>query len=208
MAKFSVFNKEGKASAMELPDEIFGVPVNKSVIHQATVMYHNNLREGQASTKERADVSGGGKKPWRQKGTGRSRQGSIRSPLWHGGGVVFGPHPREFRYSIPKKIRVVALRETLNAKYQTQNLHCMDDIKEPLKKTKEFAAILKAIKLKGRVLALLDGSDASIVRVSNNIPYFQLMRAQDVTAFDILRNKNLLVTKTALKTLLSRVKKP
>jgi large subunit ribosomal protein L4 len=208
VAKFSVYNKDGKeSSTIDLPDEIFGVHVNQAVIHQAVLMYHNNLREGQASTKVRGDVSGGGKKPWRQKGTGRARQGSIRSPLWHKGGVVFGPHPRDFGYNVPKKIKAIALRETLNAKFKDENLHCVDDLKESLEKTKEFAKILKALKLQGKVLALLDGSDPSVVRVSKNIPYFQLMRAQDVTAFDILRNKNLLVTKTAFKTLLERVTK-
>ena len=113
MSKLPVYNKDGKETdSVELPDEIFGAEINQDVIHQAITMYQASLRSGHASTKERGSVSGGGRKPWRQKGTGRARQGSIRSPLWHKGGVVFGPHPRDFSYTLPKKIKTAALRES------------------------------------------------------------------------------------------------
>ena len=206
MAKVVVYNLQGKEhGSVELPDEIFSGKVNQDVLHQAVVMYQACLRQGTASTKQRGDVSGGGIKPFRQKGTGRARAGSSRSPLWKKGGVVFGPTPREFRYSIPQKIRQAALRESLKAKYQDKNLLCIDDVKDSLKKTKEFAKILKALKVEGRTVAVLDGSHDTISLVSRNIPTFNLMRAQDINAYDILRHKKLMVTTTGLNRLLERI---
>lgn len=208
MISVPILNKSGKETEkLDLPEEIFGCAVNQDVIHQAMVMYHASLRQGQASTKERGQVSGGGKKPWRQKGTGRARAGSSRSPLWMGGGVVFGPHPRDFGYAVPKKIRLAALRESLNAKYQGKNLACVAEIKDKLSKTKEFAKILKSLNLKGKVLALLDGSDESIYLASRNIPRFAVVRTEDVNAFDIVNHKTLLMTKTAFNKLLKRITK-
>ncbi|MCC6758095.1 MAG: 50S ribosomal protein L4 [Candidatus Omnitrophica bacterium] len=207
MLKLSVLSKSGKeVDTVELPKEIFGVPVNTDVLHQAMVMHQAALRQGNASTKERGAVSGGGKKPWRQKGTGRARAGSSRSPLWYGGGVVFGPHPRDFGYTIPKKIKRAALRESLNAKFQNKNLICLEDLKGKLGKTKEFAQILTALKLQGKILALLDGCDDSVKLASRNLPRFEMLRCEDVNAYDVLRNKNLLLTKTSLSKILERVK--
>ena len=208
MSSLQVLNIEGKDSeTIDLPKEIFGADIKQDVIHQAILMYQASERQGNASTKTRKEVSGGGIKPWRQKGTGRARHGSIRSPLWKKGGIVFGPHPRDFSYSVPQKVRQGALRETLNVKYQGENLICVDDFKKPFAKTKEFAAILKNLNLSGKVLALLDGCDPSVQRVSRNIPRFRLMRSQDVTAYDILRHKKILVTKTAFNNLLERITK-
>ncbi|MCK5012276.1 MAG: 50S ribosomal protein L4 [Candidatus Omnitrophica bacterium] len=208
MKKLPVLDKKGsEVEKIDLPEEIFDSRLNTDVIHQAVVMYQASLRQGNASTKERADVSGGGRKPYRQKGTGQSRAGSSRSPLWRGGGVTFGPHPRDFGYTIPKKIKKAALRESLKAKSRDNNLLCIIDVKDSFNKTKEFAKFLDALDLKGKVLAVLDGSDESIGRASRNIPLFNVMRAQDVNAYDIMRNKKLLVTKTAFANLLERVKK-
>jgi large subunit ribosomal protein L4 len=207
MAKLPILDFDGKQKeSIDVPEEILGGPVNQDIIHQAVVMYHANKRQGQASTKERGAVSGGGKKPWRQKGTGRARAGSSRSPLWTGGGVVFGPHPRDYSYSIPKKIKIAALKETINAKYHDKDLLCLDDVKKPLSKTKEFAQILKNLKLEGKILAIMDGSDSSVARVTRNIPFFNMIRVQDVNAFDVLKNKKLLVTKSAIKALIDRIK--
>ena len=207
MAKLSVLNNEGKEKeSIELPVKIFGDHVNGHVVHQAVVKYNASQRQGTASTKERGAVSGGGIKPWKQKGTGRARAGSIRSPLWAGGGVVFGPQPRDFGYDLPKKIKRAALRESLNIKLKENNILCVDDFKAPLTKTKEFAKILNTLKASGKILAVLDGSDPSVERVSRNIRSFSLMRAQDVNALDVLQNKKLLVTKSAFKALLDRVK--
>ncbi|MBU0469372.1 MAG: 50S ribosomal protein L4 [Candidatus Omnitrophica bacterium] len=207
MSKVAVLDIKGiEKENIDLSD-VFEGRVNTDVIHQAIVMYQASLRQGNASTKERAFVSGGGKKPHRQKGTGRARAGSSRSPLWHGGGVVFGPHPRDFGYTLPKKIKKAALLESLKAKLNDNNFYCVDDFTDSLSKTKEFAEILKNLKLSGRILAVLDGCDESITRVSRNIPRLSLMRSQDVNAYDILKNKNILVTKTALKNLTDRIKK-
>jgi len=204
--KLDVYNTTGKSSEkLDVPEDVFGCRVNKALLHQAVVKYHASNRQGTASTKERADVSGGGRKPHRQKGTGRARAGSSRSPLWIGGGVTFGPHPRDFSYSIPKKVKHSALKESLAAKFQAQDLICVNDFSEKFEKTKEFASILKGLKLKGKTLAVLDGCDESILRVSRNIPFVSLSRSQDINAYDVLRCKTLLITKTALGNLLNRV---
>lgn len=208
MVTLPVLNKKGKETAqMELSEEIFGKKVNEGVIHQAVVMYQASERQGTASTKTRKEVSGGGKKPYRQKGTGRARQGSTRAPQFIGGGIVFGPHPRDFGYTLPKKIRRLALKESLNAKYQDGQLIFIEELTDKFEKTKDFAAVLKALKLQGKTLALLDGCDLSIGLASRNIPRFEILRAEDVTAYDILRNKNLVLTKTAFDKVLARINK-
>ena len=206
MPELNVLDIKGKKSnSVDLPKEQFGVHVNDAVIHQAVVMYQANTRQGTVSTKGRAEVSGGGKKPWRQKGTGRARAGSSRSPLWKKGGITFGPKPRDFSVEVPKKVRVAALRESLNAKFLSNELICVDNIDVASGKTKDFAKILENLKINGRVLALLDGCDTKIFLASRNIARLKLNRASDVNARDILSSKNLLVTKTALETLLKRI---
>lgn len=206
MVKIAVLNKEGKeASSLDLPKEIFGERVNQDVIHQAVVMYQASLRQGNASTKERADRRGGGKKPFKQKGTGRARAGSSRSPLWKGGGITFGPHPRDFSYTLPKKIRRSALQESLKAKLADKTLLCVEDLKDDFSKTKEFALILDNLKINGKVVAVLDGSSDTVRRVSKNIQSFNLVRSQDVNALDLIKNKYVLVSKTALEAILKRL---
>ena len=194
-----------KSASFELPKEKFGVHVNDAVIHQAIVMYQANTRQGTVATKDRSLVSGGGKKPWKQKGTGRARAGSTRSPLWKKGGIIFGPVPRDFSVAVPKKVRIAALRESLNAKFLSNEIVCIDKVEISSGKTKDFAKILVNLKLNGRVLALLDGSNENIFLASRNIARLTLNRASDVNARDILSNKNLLVTKAALETLLKRI---
>ena len=206
MPELSVVDTQGKKSkSIDLPKEQFGVHVHDAVIHQAIVMYQANTRQGNAATKDRAAVSGGGKKPWRQKGTGRARAGSSRSPLWKKGGITFGPVPRDFSVAVPKKVRAAALRESLNAKFLSNEIICIDKVEITSGKTKDFAKILENLKVNGKVLALLDGSDAKTFLASRNIARLTLNRASDVNARDILSNKNLLLTKTALETLLKRI---
>jgi large subunit ribosomal protein L4 len=206
MPELNVVDISGKkAASVELPKEKFGVHVHEAVIHQAVVMYNANQRQGNASTKTRKDVSGGGKKPWAQKGTGRARQGSTRSPLWKKGGITFGPHPRDFGYTVSKKTRAAALRESLNAKFVGNQLLCVDNLQVPSGKTKDFVAILKNLKVEGRVLALLDGTNEKTILASRNIPRLTVVRALDANASDIMNNKNVLVTKEALQTLLKRI---
>jgi len=200
-----VLDIQGKEiSRIDLPADIFGTKVNTAVIYQAVVMYRASLRQGNVSTKERAYVSGGGAKPYRQKGTGRARVGSNRSPLWIGGGTVFGPHPRDFGYSVPKKIRRAALRESLKAKIKDDEFICIEEIKN-VEKTKQFAGILDAVGTKGRVLGLLDGSDDTVDRASRNIKRFKLLRSADVNAYDLLQYKTVLATKTAVDNLIKRI---
>ena len=208
MSRLAILNKEGaQAEEIDLPEKVFEGRVNTAVLHQAVVMYQASLRQGNASTKERGSVSGGGKKPYRQKGTGRARAGSNRSPLWQGGGVVFGPHPRDFGYTLPKKIRRASLREAVQAKYQDGHLVCVTDLTDEILKTRDFAKILKTLSLEGKILALLDGAHETVQRASRNIRGFHILRAQDVTAYDILRHKTLFVTKTAFNRLLDRMTK-
>ena len=207
MPSLTVHNCEGKkVDQIDLPDDLFGGHVNKGVLYQAIVMYRANDRQGNVSTKERGQVSGGGSKPYRQKGTGQARVGSSRSPLMRGGGVTFGPHPRDFSYTVPKKIKRAALRESLKAKFITDNLLCVDRLVVKSAKTKDFVKILKSLKLEGKILSLSDEGDADIMKVSRNIRSFISLRAQDVNAYDILESKKLLVTKSAIKSLLKRIK--
>lgn len=206
MAKLKVHDIQGKETgSVALPDAIFGGKVNEAVIHQTVLMYLANKRQGNASTKTRGEVSGGGRKPWRQKGTGRARAGSTRSPLWHKGGVVFGPHPRDFGYNLPKRTRIAALCASLNAKYKANEILCVESIKLAEAKTKNFAKILKTFKLNGKVLALFDGAGQEAILASRNISALSISRSNDVNAYDVLKNKTILVTKDAIENLLKRI---
>lgn len=168
-------------------------------------MYQANQRPGTADTKTRKEVRGGGKKPWRQKGTGRARAGSIRSPLWRHGGVVFGPHPRDYSYTLSKKIRDGALKSGLNAKLADGTLKIVDKIQLNEPKTKLFKAILDSLKLEGSVLVIFDKIDETIKKASRNIPGVTIKTAMDLNALDVLRHKNLLISEAALKTVNKRL---
>ncbi len=207
MPELTVIDVKGKkSSSIDLPKDQFGVHVNDAVIHQAVVMYHANNRQGTVSTKDRGEVSGGGKKPWAQKGTGRARAGSSRSPLWKKGGITFGPKPRNFSFDVPKKIRTAALREALNSKFLSNELFCIDNVVVPSGKTKDFSKLLVDLKLsKGKTLAILEGADEKVLLAARNLPFLSIVRAIDVNALYILSNKNILVTKTALDVLLKRI---
>jgi len=206
MPKLTVYTTEGKESgAIDLP-EAFSKDVNQAVIHQAIVMYNANQRQGTSDTLTRDEVSGGNKKPFRQKGTGQARQGSTRSPLFRHGGVVFGPHPRDFSYSVPKKIRIAALREALNAKFKEESLVCVDEITLKSAKTKDFIAVMKNLKVdRKKVLGLFDDSSKEVMLASRNIARVQLSRTVDVNALDVLKNNKILATKAALEKLFKRL---
>lgn len=206
MPELTVVDKKGKKSdSVQLPKEQFGIHVHNGVLHQAIVMYNANDRQGTVSTKDRGEVSGGGKKPWAQKGTGRARAGSSRSPLWKKGGITFGPKPRDFSYEVPRKVKSAALRESLNAKFLSNELHCIDKLEITSGKTKDFVSVLSALKLKGRTLVMLDAGDDKSMQAGRNIASVTLTSALNANAKDILSNKNILVTKTALETLLKRI---
>ncbi len=206
MPKLTVFNIKGQETgSIDLPD-MFGTDVNESVIHQAVVMYQANKRQGNADTKIRSEISGGNKKPFRQKGTGQARQGSSRSPLMRHGGVVFGPHPRDFSYTLPQKVRVVALRESLKAKFKSNGLVCVDKMAVDSGKTKDFMAILSNLKIStGKVLALFDDCGDDVIRASQNVSRVNRLRVIDVNALDVLKNNKILATKPAMEKLLKRL---
>jgi len=180
---------------------IFDGKINKAVLYQAVKMYEANRRQGNASTKTRAVVSGGGRKPWAQKHTGRARAGSIRSPLWKGGGTIFGPHPRDYSYTLPQSIRREALKSSLNAKYNEKAIMIMDEVKVGSPKTKEFKKILDANKLAEKALFVLDKIDNNLKLASRNLKTVTLRRAEDLNALDVLHTKKLVLTKSALSTL-------
>ena len=199
MAEISVYNIKGQSvGKIELDKGIFNGEVNEPILHQVVRMYEANQRQGTASTKTRSDVRGGGRKPWKQKGTGRARAGTIRSPLWRGGGVVFGPHPRDYSYSVPKSIKRLALISSLNAKLNDKNMIVIDDIKLEKPKTKEFTAVLRNIKADKKPLLVLDERDETVIRASRNIPNLLLRDYKALNAYEILKQQKLVLTQKAL----------
>lgn len=210
--KLAVYDREGKQSEeIKLDKSVFDGGINKKVLYQAILCYQANKHQGNASTKTRGEVSGGGRKPWRQKGTGRARAGSTRSPLWKHGGVVFGPHPRERGYHLSKKIRLAALKASLNAKLNKENILLIDEVKLKNHKTKEMAQILsrlpnlsEGLKLKERTLGILE-LEPQDLRCLRNIENLEFIRPQDVTAYDVLRARKLLISKDSLKEIIKRI---
>lgn len=206
MITLPVYNMQGEeVEKINLNPDVFDGKVNEAVVYQAVVMYQANKRKGTASTKTQGEVSGGGRKPWKQKGTGRARVGSIRSPLWRGGGVIFGPYPRDYSYSIPKKIQRLALKSSLNSKLKDNALLVIDEIKVDKPKTKEFVSFLASFKVTDKSLVVLDSLDSNIDRSSRNIPIVTTKRFQDVNTYDILNHKKLILTKKSLDGLVERI---
>lgn len=175
--------------------------VKEEVIHQVVVNYLANQRQGTHSTKTRGEVSGGGRKPWRQKHTGRARQGSIRAPHWVGGAIVFGPKPRDYSYELPKALRRVALREAIEGKLRDNELLLIDNIKIDKPKTKEMVSILKKLGLDGSVLIITPDKDENLILSSRNIPQVTVKRVLDVNAYDIVSHNRVLVLKEAMQKL-------
>ncbi len=209
-----IYNTEGKeVESMKLDSAVFDGVVNMDVLHQVTTAYSGNQRKGLASTKTRGEVSGGGRKPWKQKGTGRARVGSIRSPLWRHGGVIFGPHPKDFYIAVPRKLKIAALKSALNAKLNENNLVVLDELKINAPKTKEAAKILSNIKVASgsrknhSALLLLDKIDATITKSFRNIDFLTMDTAKDTNAYDVLRAHKLITTKKGLKELSLRINK-
>lgn len=199
MAKADVLDIEGaKVGEVEIKDEVWNVEVKPYLIHDVVVMQLANRRRGTSSTKTRSDVSGGSKKPYRQKGTGRARAGSSTSPLWPGGGVVFGPHPRDHRISVPKKVRKNALRSALSQRYQEANVKFLDKLALDAISTKGFNGIVKVLNLT-KPLFVVDGKDEIVEKSARNIPYVKILRAEGLNVYDIIRHDQFVVTLDALK---------
>lgn len=200
--KTKVYNLSGKeAKEVELNDAIFNVAIKPSVVHEVFVAQMNNTREPWADTKNRGEVQGGGKKPWQQKGTGRARHGSIRSPIWKGGGVAFGPlTERNYKTKINKKTRRLATKMCLTDKFQSGALYVIENFDFELPKTKSFVAMLKALPLKQKTfLVLTSGKDAQVLRITGNVPKVITMRAEDVTVVDLLNKQAVIATTAAIK---------
>lgn len=202
MAKVPVYNMEGETvDEIELPDSIFSAPVNEGLMHQAVVMYLANQRTGTAATKTRAAVRGGGRKPWRQKGLGRARHGSIRSPIWVGGGVTFGPQPREYRQRMNKKARRRALRSALSAKRAEGAITVVDELTFPEPKTREMVRFLNNVGAAAEqpLIVTAGGGDALNIYLSaRNIPRAGVTGAADLNTYTVLRHGRIIMTKDAV----------
>jgi large subunit ribosomal protein L4 len=192
---------------IELDAHVFDGSVKKKTLYQAIVGYRANRRLGLAQTKTRGEISGGGKKPWKQKGTGRARHGSTRSPLWRHGGVVFGPHPRDFSYVLPQQIRHEALKSSLNAKIAAGDVVLVEKIHVLSPKTKEFVKFLDALKVSStRILCVLESVTENIKRSARNIPGLRLLDAASLNAFDIMNSQKIIMSRDSLKNITKRLK--
>ena len=199
MPKVDVYNISGqKVGDMDLSDGIFAVEINKEAMHSAVVNMLANARQGTQSTKTKSEVRGGGKKPWRQKGTGRARQGSIRSAQWKGGGIVLGPKPRSYSYTLPKKVKRLALKSALSSKVLDNDIIVLDDLRLSAIKTKEMAGVLNNLKIDSSVLIVLPAVDENVVKSSRNINNVKTACVNTINTYDILKFKKFIVTKDAI----------
>ena len=198
MPKVELLNMSGQqVGEIELKDEIFGINQMR-VVHQVVKAQLANKRQGTQSAKTRSEVRGGGRKPWRQKGTGRARHGSIRSPLWIKGGVAFAPKPRDYRQEVPKKIKRLAMKSVLSSKVQEQDIIVLDQLVMDMPKTKEMVAILNNINAGGKALIVLPEKDEAVVKSARNIPNVKSTLVNTLNVYDILRYDKLILTKDAV----------
>ena len=199
MLKTNVYNMSGElVGEIELSEAVFGVTPNEAVVHDVVKNHLANKRQGTQSALTRAEVSGGGRKPWRQKGTGRARQGSTRAPQWTHGGIVFAPKPRDYSYTLNKKAKRLALKSVLSAKAQEANLVVIDSIKMDSVKTKEFAAFLAAVGAEKKPLVVTAAADQNVVKSGRNIPGCEVTFANLINVYDIVNAKKLVVDQAAL----------
>ena len=199
MATLAVYNTDGKeVEKIDLSDDIFGVEINETLVHKAVVTYLANNRQGTQSALTRAEVSGGGKKPWRQKGTGHARQGSTRSPQWTGGGVVFAPKPRDYDKKMNKRERQIALFSALTSKVQNDKMIVVDDLSMDAPKTAKFVEILKNLKAEKALVVTKDKND-NVVLSARNIPDVATTISGSINVYDILKYDSLVITKDAAR---------
>ena len=198
MAKVSVYNMEGKeVGTMDLNDSIFAVEINEHLVHMAVVQQLANNRQGTQKAKTRSEVSGGGRKPWRQKGTGHARQGSTRSPQWTGGGVVFAPTPRDYSFKLNKKEKRAALKSALTSVVNENKFIVVDEFKLDSIKTKDFAKVLTNLNVE-KALVVLDSNDKNVVMSAKNIPTVKTALTNTINVYDILKYNTVVVTKAAV----------
>lgn len=199
MANVSLFKQDGtKNGDVELNADIFGIEPNNDVVFEAVVMQRASMRQGTHAVKNRSAVRGGGRKPWRQKGTGRARQGSIRSPQWRGGGIVFGPTPRSYAYSIPKKMRRLALKSVLSQKVLDESLVVVDEFKFETPKTKDFAQSLGNLNVDKKALLVLEEDNESAVLAARNLSNVKIVEPKGINVLDIMNSDKLVITQKAL----------
>ena len=201
MANVSVYNMEGKeVGTIELNDAVFGVEVNEHLVHMAVVNQLANNRQGTQSAKTRSEVSGGGRKPWRQKGTGHARQGSTRSPQWTGGGVVFAPTPRDYSFKLNKKEKRAALKSALTSRVVENKFVVVDELKLDEIKTKKFVEVLKNLNVE-KALVVLNDMDEKVIASAANIPTVKTTQTNELNVFDVLKYDTVVVTKAAVATI-------
>ena len=201
MAEVSVLNMEGsEVGKMKLNDAIFGVEINEHLVHQAVVTQLANDRQGTQKAKTRSEVRGGGRKPWRQKGTGHARQGSIRSPQWTGGGVVFAPTPRDYSKKMNKKEKRIALKSVLTSRVEEGKFIVLDELKFDAPKTKEFAQVMKNLEA-DKALVVINDNDVNVVKSAANIPTVKTASTNTINVYDILKYDTVIVTQDAVKTI-------
>ncbi len=198
MASVSVYNIEGKeVDKLELSDSIFGVEINEHLVHMAVVNQLANKRQGTQSAKTRSEVSGGGKKPWRQKGTGHARQGSIRAPQWKGGGVVFAPKPRDYSFKMNKKEKRLALKSALTSRVQDEKFIVLDELKLDEIKTKNFVAVLNNLEV-SKALVVLAENDTNVILSAKNVPNVKTILTNTINVYDIMKYDVVICTKDAV----------
>lgn len=199
MAKIAVFNMAGQqVSETELSDAVFAITPNEAVMHASVVNYLANQRQGTQSTLTRTEVRGGGRKPWRQKGTGHARQGSIRAPQWTHGGVALGPKPRSYRYALNKKVRKLAMKSALSTKVLDQNMIVLDSLKMDEFKTKTIVAMLKALNVEGKALLVTAVADQKVVKSAANIPGVKTATVNTLNVYDILNYDKFIIAQDAV----------
>ena len=198
MAKVSVYNMEGKeVEKIDLSDAVFGVEINEHLVHMAVVLQLANNRQGTQKAKTRAEVSGGGRKPWRQKGTGHARQGSTRSPQWTGGGVVFAPVPRDYSFKLNRKEKRIALKSALTSKVLANKLIVVDELKMDEIKTKKFQEVLGNLKVTRKALVVLGENDEKVILSARNIPTVKTALTNTINVYDVMNAGTVILTKEA-----------
>ena len=201
MANVAVYNMEGKeVGTLDFNDAVFGVEVNEHLVHMAVLQQLANNRQGTQKAKTRSEVRGGGRKPWRQKGTGHARQGSTRAPQWTGGGVVFAPVPRDYSFKINKKEKRAALKSALTSRVQENKLIVVDELKLDEIKTKQFAQVMKNLNVE-KALVVINENDQNIVMSAKNIPTVKVAQTNTINVFDMLKYSTVVVTKAAVATI-------
>ena len=199
MPKVALYNQTGsQVGEIELADSVFGIEPNNAALYDAIVMQQASQRQGTHDVKNRSEVRGGGRKPWRQKGTGRARQGSIRSPQWKGGGVVFGPTPRKYGYKLNRKVRRLALKSALSTKVQNNELLVLEALNIAAPKTKEMTAVLNSFKADRKVLIVTSEYDQNVALSSRNIPGAKIVDATGINVLDLVAHDKVIVTKEAI----------